>query len=89
MLYGANAEGVANASLANATAVASAFNAEFNITAADGEDAILVVNDTNGNGFSAWLWIQAGGGEVSAGEISLIGVFEANGTVTTSSFGFF
>lgn len=89
MLRGSNGEGVTHSNLGNATAVATAFNAEFVITAANGEDAILVVNDTDGNGFSVWQWLQAGGGEVSAGEISLIGVFEGNGTVTTSSFGFF
>ncbi len=89
MLRGSNGEGVTNASLGNASAVASAFNAEFVITAANGEDAILVVNDTNGNDFSVWRWIQAGGGEVGATELTLIGVFDAYGTVTTSSFGFF
>ena len=88
ILRGGNGEGVVNASLADATAVASAFNAEFNITAANGEDCILVVNDTNANSFSVWQWIQSGGGEVSSAEISLMGVFSANGTVTTSSFGF-
>lgn len=88
MLSGANGEGVTNADLANAGAVAAAFSVEFNITAANGEDALLVVNDTDGNGFSVWYWLQAGGGEVSAGEIALIGVFSGNGTVTTSSFGF-
>ncbi len=65
MLYGANGEGVTSANLTNASSVASAFNAEFNITAANGEDAVLVVNDTNANSFSAWYWVQAGGGEVS------------------------
>lgn len=88
MLYGANGEGVTNANLSNATAVANAFNAEFNITAANGEDAILVVNDTDSTNFSVWHWVQAGLGEVSAAEIALIGVFSANGTVQTSSFGF-
>lgn len=89
LLKGANGEGVTNANLGSASAVAAAFSAEFDITAANGEDAILVVNDTNGNGFSVWQWIQSGGGEVSAGEITLIGMFEGNGTVTTNSFGFF
>jgi Ca2+-binding RTX toxin-like protein len=88
MLYGSNGEGVTAANLANATAVAAAFNAEFNITAANGEDAILVVNDTDGSDFSVWHWVQSGGGEVSAAEITLIGVYDANGTVQTSSFGF-
>ena len=62
-LTGVNGEGVISANLGSAAAVATAFNNEFTITAANGEDALLVVNDTNGNSFSAWQWIQAGGGE--------------------------
>ena len=88
ILRGSNGEGVTNANLTNASAVATAVNAEFVITAADGEDAIIVVNDTDGNGFSVWQWLQSGGGEVSSGEVTLIGVFSANATVTTASFGF-
>ena len=61
------------ANLGNAALVAAAFNSEFVITAANGEDALLVVNDTNGSSFSLWQWIQAGGGEVSAAELTLIG----------------
>ena len=66
LLTGTGGEGVANASLGNAALVSAAFNANFNITASNGEDALLVVNDTNGNGFSVWQWVQAGGGETSA-----------------------
>lgn len=88
MLSGANNEGVSNASLLDATAVANAFNAEFNITAANGEDALLVINDTNGNSASMWQWIQAGGGEISAAELTFIGLINANTTLTTDSFDF-
>jgi Ca2+-binding RTX toxin-like protein len=88
ILTGANGEGVTTANLGSAAAVATAFNNEFAITAANGEDAVLVVNDTNGNSFSVWQWIQAGGGETAAGELTLIGIFTANATVTTASFDF-
>lgn len=88
LLTGASGEGVTTANLTNATAVAAAFNAEFVITAANGEDAVLVVNDTNGNSFAVWQWIQAGGGETSASELSLIGLFTANGTATVNNFDF-
>lgn len=88
LLSGANGEGVTLANLGSASAVATAVNAEFTITAANGEDALLVINDTNANSFSLWQWVQAGGGETSAGELTLIGIFTANGTVTSSSFDF-
>lgn len=93
-LSGANGEGVTNADLTNAALVAAAFNAEFNITAANNEDALLVINDTNGNSASAWQWIQntAGVGntaEVDASELTLIGALNANATVGTASFDFF
>ncbi|MFO1172993.1 MAG: Ig-like domain-containing protein [Hyphomicrobiaceae bacterium] len=88
MLSGSAGEGVTSANLSSASAVSAAINAEFIITAADGEDAVLVVNDTDSTNFSVWHWVQAGGGETSAAEISLIGVFSANGTVGTGSFGF-
>jgi hypothetical protein len=34
------------------------------------------------------LWTQASGGEIAAVELELIGIFNANGTVTTASFDF-
>jgi len=49
---------------------------------------LLVVNDTNGNSFSLWQWIQSGGGETSAGELTLVGIFNANATVTADNFDF-
>ena len=93
-LTGANGEGVTTANLGNAALVAAAFNAEFAITAANGEDALLVINDTDGNSASVWQWIQntavAGNtAEVDANELTLIGVITANGTVGTASFDFF
>ncbi len=99
LLTGANGEGVSTANLTSAAAVSSAINAEFNLVgpsflgrplwiAADGEDALLVVNDTNGNSFSVWQWVQAGGGETSANELTLIGLVNGNGTVGTNSFEF-
>jgi Ca2+-binding RTX toxin-like protein len=88
LLTGANNEGVTTANLGDAALVATAFNNEFAITAANGEDALLVINDTNNNSFSVWQWIQAGGGEVSATELTLIGTFTANATVTADNFDF-
>ncbi len=86
MLTGASGEGVTTANLGSAAAVAAAFNAEFAITAATGEFTMLVVNDTNGNSFSVWDFAQADGGEISAGELLLLGIFTGNATVTTASF---
>jgi Ca2+-binding RTX toxin-like protein len=88
MLSGARGEGVTTANLGNAALVAGAFNKEFVLSAANGEDALLVINDTNGNSFGLWQWIQSDGAEISAAELSLIGVFTANGTATTGNFDF-
>jgi hypothetical protein len=89
MLTGAGGEGVATGDLGNAGLVAAAFNSEFNITAAAGEDALLVINDTVGNSFSMWQWIQsATGAEVDAAELSLIATVTGNATVTTGNFDF-
>lgn len=89
MLTGVGGEGVQNLNLSNATLVAAAFNAEFNITASNGEDALLVVNDTNGNSASIWQWVQANGGELDAAELTYIGTINANDTVLTSHFDLF
>jgi Ca2+-binding RTX toxin-like protein len=88
-LSGVGGEGVVSADVANAAAVAAAFNAELDIAATDGQDALIVVNDTDANKFSVWLWTQANGGEIDAAELQLIGVVTSNTTVTTSSFAFF
>lgn len=87
-LSGAHREGVANDHLNDAFAVAAAFDAEFVISAKHGADALLVVNDTDGEDFSIWQWVQNGSGEITADELRLIGIFTANGTVATSSFDF-
>ena len=82
--------GVATANLGNAGLVSAAFNAEFNITGANnGEDALLVIDANDGNNFAVWQWIQAGGlaTETAAAELSLVGIFTANDTVTTDLFG--
>ena len=43
------------------------------------------VNDTDGNSFALWQYTEStGGGEIAPAELSLIGVFNANGNVTTS-----
>ena len=88
LLTGAGGEGVTNANLGNAALVSAAFNTEFDITAANGEDALLVINDTDANSFALWQWMQAGGGEISASELSLIATVNANATVNASSFDF-
>jgi Ca2+-binding RTX toxin-like protein len=88
LLTGANGEGVTTANLGNAALVAAAFNNEFVLSAANGEDALLVINDTNANSFGVWQWVQAGGGEMSAAELSLIGIFASNDTVTAGNFDF-
>ena len=87
-LDGANTEGVTNGSLSSATTVAAEFNAEFNLTAADGESTLLVINDTSANSAAIWRWVQAGGGEILSTELTLIGIVNANATVTTASFAF-
>jgi Ca2+-binding RTX toxin-like protein len=88
-LSGANNEGVTSANLNSAAAVATEFNAEFTLTAANGEATLLVINDIDTNDASVWRWIQAGGGEIAAGELTLIGYIDnANATVTTASFDF-
>jgi Ca2+-binding RTX toxin-like protein len=90
-LDGANTEGVTTASLGVAAQVAAEFNAEFAITAADGEATLLVINDTNGNSASIWQWIQTPGGtaEIDVNELALIGIVNANATITAAgSFDF-
>jgi Ca2+-binding RTX toxin-like protein len=86
-LSGSASEGVTNANLSNATAVATEFNAEFAITASTGEDALLVINDTDNNSFALWQYVENGStAEIQAGELTLIGIFNANAAVSTSNF---
>ena len=88
LLTGSGGEGVANAALGSAAQVASAFNTHFNIGASNGEDALLAINDTNANGFSLWQWVQAGGGETAAGELTLVGIFSGNAAASTDNVDF-
>jgi hypothetical protein len=50
---------------------------------------LLVINDTNGNSAAVWQWIQAGDGEITAGELTRIATVAANTTITTASFGIY
>jgi RTX calcium-binding nonapeptide repeat (4 copies) len=82
--------GVAAGNLSNLGLVSAAINTEFVIGGTNnGEDALLVVDASGSNNFGVYQWIQAGGGETSAAELTLIGVFTANGTVATANFDFF
>ncbi|MFO1171071.1 MAG: cadherin domain-containing protein [Hyphomicrobiaceae bacterium] len=85
-LSGVSGEGVTNALLNSASSVAAAFNTEFAISGSG--DAVLVINDTDLNGFSVWHYVEAGTSEIQAAELTLVGVFSGNGTVTTTSFTF-
>ena len=92
-LNGGNGEGVTNINLNNAAAVALEFNAEFALTAADGEATLLVINDTIGNSAAVWQWVQNTApvgqtDEIDVGELTLIGVINANATVGTGNFDF-
>jgi hypothetical protein len=92
LLLGSAGEGVSTGNLTNATAVAAAFNSEFNLLGAGvGADALLVVNDlgAGNNSFSVWHWTQSATlGEIEAGELQLVGLFSANATVDQSHFDF-
>ncbi len=85
--------GVTTADLLNLGAVSTAINNEFVINGAagpaNGEDALLVVDANDGNSFGVYQWIQAGGGETDATELTLIGVVNANAQVAAASFDFF
>jgi Ca2+-binding RTX toxin-like protein len=96
LLRGIGAEGVATTDLRNATAVAAAFDDAFNFTdRGNGQDLLLVINDTDvgSNNFSVWQWIQnttvsGNTAEIDANELTLVGTFAANATVSASSFDF-
>jgi hypothetical protein len=67
--------------------VAGEFNNEFAITASNGQDALLIINDTDGNSFAVWQYAEStGGAEIAASELSLIGIFNANGAAAASQF---
>jgi hypothetical protein len=86
-LNGANNEGVQNNQLTSAATVAQELNNKFALTAANGEATLLVINDTDGNSAAVWQWVRAGGGEITAGELTLIAIINANATVQTTDFG--
>ena len=93
-LSGTNGEGVTAANIGNAAAVALAFNNEFNITAAVGEDGLLVINDTtNGSNLtSVWEWHQLSGvgqtAEIDANELTHIATITSNVTTIITDFNF-
>ena len=88
-LAGTNSEGVLDKDLTRATVVANEFDAEFNITANSGQDALLVVNATNSNNFAVYSYVENGSAaEIQAAELTLIGVFNSNGDVGTNQFNF-
>lgn len=65
-------DGIATASLTDAAAVAAAFNTEFAITASVGQDAVLIIHEFAMTRFSAWQYVEGGGAEIQAGELTLI-----------------
>ena len=90
ILDGANGEGVTNANLGSAAAVAAEFNAEFAITAAAGESTMLVINDTNGDSASVWQYLENGTtAEIQVGELTLIVTINANATIAANNFDLF
>jgi hypothetical protein len=90
-LSGVANEGMNNANLGNAAAIAAEFNAEFNLIAANGESTLLVINDTNLNSASIWQWTQTAGGttEIDISELVRIATVNANGTLTTTGVDLF
>ena len=90
-LRGTANDGLATSDLTDATALATEVNAEFNLTITQGQHTLLLVNDnTTGSHQSAlWLYTESGTGTsldspVSAAELTLIGVVEANASLLTS-----
>jgi hypothetical protein len=93
LLRGTPGEGVTTANLTNAALVAAAFNAEFDITANNNQEGLLVINDTNGDSFAVWFWNQNDGGEIDVGGaatdvLSLLGIFQANAAAAAGNFDF-
>jgi hypothetical protein len=86
-------DGVSAANLTNAGAVASEFNAEFNMTASVGETTLLVINDLAGSGnqnqTALWLYTENGTtAEIQTGELQLLGIVNANANTAISDFSF-
>jgi hypothetical protein len=79
-------EGVSDANLDSAIAVAAEFNEEFAITSAVGQDALLVVNGTDSDDFSVWVYEENGTtAGVQAGELTLLGVVDATDDALTGN----
>ena len=89
-LSGTTNDGVIAGNLINKKGVATEFNAEYNITVSNGEYTLLVINDnTAGSNQSAvWLYAEAGGAEIQASELQLIGMVNANSSMTMNDFHF-
>jgi len=90
-LRGSGNDGVSTANLTNAAAVAAEFNAEFNLTVTQGEQTLLLLNDNTGGSHQSalWLYTEASPGTsldnpISATELTLVGVIEANAPVLMS-----
>jgi hypothetical protein len=90
-LQGSANDGVSTVNLTNAAAVATEFNAEFNLTVTGGDSTLLLINDNTAGSHRAalWLYTEAAAGSslnnpISAAELTLIGVIEANATVLSS-----
>ncbi|RYU60913.1 tandem-95 repeat protein [Methylolobus aquaticus] len=90
-LRGSGNDGVSTANLTNAAAVAAEFNAEFNLTVTQGEQTLLLLNDNTGGSHQSalWLYTEASPGTsldnpISAIELTLVGVIEANAPVLMS-----
>ncbi|MGY6215068.1 ELWxxDGT repeat protein [Methylolobus aquaticus] len=90
-LRGSANDGVSTANLTSAAAVATEFNAEFNLTVTGGEQTMLLINDNTAGSHQAalWLYTEATAGTslnnpISAAELTLVGVIEANAPVLMS-----
>ena len=83
-------DGVLVGNLTNSSAVATEFNAEFNISVTNGESTLLVINDNtaDSNQTAVWLYTEAGGAEIQGNELQLIGMVNANGSMTPNDFHF-
>lgn len=67
-------------------AVAAEFNQEFAITSVAGQDALLVINATNSDNFSVWVYQENGTtAGIQAGELTLLGVVDATDDALTGN----
>ena len=57
-----------------------------NPMASTGQDALLVVNDTDANSFSVWRYVENGTTpEIQTNEMTLVGVFSSDAAVKTGN----